>query len=154
MLEPWRSKRGCRQRGDTRGRTGSGKGQRAHDDAARELDLVGVVAGRLCVGERAPGGLLEGIRRWGDAPQHIFSGPGTPGLRGDAAKRKPRLRDLAVLDPQRRRGRDDGERVGGTLANLEIARMRGKTARRGRQTHRDDEVARFEHGLALGRIAG
>ena len=33
-----RSKGGCWQRGDTRGRTGCGKGERAHDNAAIILD--------------------------------------------------------------------------------------------------------------------
>src|SRR3954462_15530668 len=79
---------------------------------------------------------------------------GRPGFGGAPAARKPRLSDLAVLDPQRSRSRDDGKRVGRSIADLEIARMRGKAARSGRQTHRHDEITRFKRRFTLRRISG
>src|SRR5438094_10606814 len=90
-----RGKGGGRQRRHARGRTGGGKCQRALDDAAREFDLEGVIAGRFCVTERAPGGFPEGVRCSRDVLENVFRGAGAPRLCGDAAERKPRLLDLA-----------------------------------------------------------
>src|SRR5712675_1704187 len=86
--------------------------------------------------------------------QHLLGRTGPPGLQGDAAERDPRLDDGGALDPQRGGGRDDREGVGGALANLEVAGMCRESSRLGRQTYGDDQLARFEHALALGRASG
>ena len=80
------------------GRAGGGLGEGAHDDAAGELDLEAVVAGRARLGDCGVGGLAE--RRPGPA----WRRPGRlrrPGrarvLGGDAAERDAGLDDPAIL---------------------------------------------------------
>ena len=104
--------------------------ERAHHDAPRELDLEAVVAGRLRLGERRLGGAAEALRHPAvRRPACASAARARHGFARDAAEREPRLHDRAVLDAQRRRGRDDREGVGGALAHLQVARMRGETAR-------------------------
>ena len=52
------------------------------------------------------------------------------------------------------RGRHDREGIRGALADFQIAGVRGELRRLGRQTHRDDHLARLEHALAVRRVAG
>ena len=90
---------GGRQGGHALRRAGGGERQRAHDDAPRELDLEGVVAGGPGVRERRLGGAPE-ARGAGAAPARTASAARrAPGLRGDAAEREPRL---AILPPSMR----------------------------------------------------
>ena len=149
-----RAKGEAGQRGHALRRSRRSQRQRAHDDAPREFDLEGVVAGRLCLGERRLGGAAEGggIRAARRPAPPRPRGPATAWR--DAAKREPRLGDRAALDPQAGGGRDDREGVGGALAHLQIARMRRECRGVGRQAHRDDQLAGFEHAFALRRVAG
>ena len=50
---------GCGQRRHALGRAGCGEREGAHDDPSRELDLEGVVARGLRLGERRLGGATE-----------------------------------------------------------------------------------------------
>src|SRR5207248_1122102 len=68
--------------------------------------------------------------------------------------RQARLTYFAVLHIERRGGRDDREGVGRALAQLEIARVPGKGGGLAGKAQRRDQVARFERGLALRRVAG
>src|SRR6185437_11372552 len=123
-----REGRGGKRRDPFRRSLGSQR-QRAHDEALCELDLEGVVAGRLCFGE---GGLRRAAERAGASGRAYelrFRRLRTPRLWRDAAKRKPRLPDGAALDDEPGRGRDDCERIGRALPHLEITRMRGERAR-------------------------
>ena len=88
------------------------------------------------------------------ACQDLLRRAGPPRFGGNAAEREPRLPDRAVLDPQRRGGRHDGEGVGGAFADLQIACMRREPARLARQPQRDDQIAGLEHAFPLGRVAG
>ena len=82
---------GGRKGGKALGRARCCKRQGAHDDAFRELDLEGVVAGGSCVGERGFGGAPECCLVRAGARQHVLGRAGPPGLCCDAAKSNPRL---------------------------------------------------------------
>ena len=95
------------------------------DDAAREFDLEGVVAGRSRVGQRRFGGAAEGGVVGLRAGERSASA--ARARQGFAATPPSAIRAstiAAAFDPQRRGGRDDREGVGGAVAHLEIARMR------------------------------
>src|SRR6202035_4388491 len=93
------------QRRHARGRAGGGKRERTHDDAAGELDLEGVVARRLCVGERGLGRPSKYRCIGAAAAQDLLGLARTPRLGGDAAERDPRLDDHIAPQAQRRGGR-------------------------------------------------
>src|SRR5579859_4036481 len=103
----WRSGQG----GHTFGCSGRGDRERTDDDPTRQLDLVGVVAGRFCVGEGSGGGLLKrfGVRL--DADENLLSLARAPGLCSHAAEREPCSPDRALFDPQRRSRRHQREGV-------------------------------------------
>ena len=106
-------------------------------------------------GERRLGRAAESCRRPGARPASIASAArARHGFAATPPSASRASRDRAVLDPQRSRGRHDGEGVGGALADLQIARMRREAARLGRQPHRDDEIAGLERAVPLGRVAG
>ena len=73
------------------------------------------------------------------AVQHALGARHAPRLVGDAAERDARLGDAAVLDPQRRRDRDQREGVGQPVAQLEIGVVLGEVL--GRQVDGRDQFA-------------
>ena len=98
--------------------------ERAHDDALRELDLEGVVAGGPRVGERGFGGAPE--RRLVRARAVRAASSAARARHGFAATPPSASRASRIVPPskrQRRRGRDDREGEGRALAKLQIARM-------------------------------
>ena len=126
-----RSEGGGRQGRHALRRAGGGQRQGARDDAARELDLEGVVAGRRGIGERRVGRPREGLGDRRACPTSSgFRRARAPGLR--ARRRRARGAPRAIVPssmPQRRRRRDHGEGVGGALAQLQVAGMRGEAGR-------------------------
>jgi len=97
----------------------------------------------------------DGRRQPGTGAQKdLFRSAGAPRLGGNAAEREPRLPDRALFDPQGSGGRHHGEGVGSAFAEFQIAGMACERAGLGRQPHGDDQIARLEHGFALGRLAG
>src|ERR1700730_8461007 len=122
----------------------SGRGEREslRHYATCELDLEGIVTGRLRVRERRLGGAAKsGFIRMCNG-QYLLGTASPPGLEGDPAERDPRLDDGGPLDFQGGGGRDDREGVGGALANLEVAGMRRKSSRLCRQTDGDEQHGR------------
>jgi hypothetical protein len=97
-----------------------------HLDPPGELNLEGVVAGRTGLSERRLRSAAEAFRIWAEAGQRGLGGSGAPWLGRHAAQRQPGLGDDPVLDVQAGCGGDHGEGVGGALAELEVAGMRGK----------------------------
>src|SRR5258705_8766460 len=94
------------------GRSGGGERQSPRHDSTCELDLEGIVAGRLRVRERRLGGAAKGgfIRMC--TGQYLLGRASPPGLEGDTAERDPRLDDGGAIDLQGGGGRDDREGVG------------------------------------------
>src|SRR6185295_17878939 len=102
MLEPWRmwvcesaisgmgrhsgGEGRTGQRGQSLRRAGSGERKCPRYGPARELDLEGVVAGWLRVGERGLGGTPEQLRLGPRAGQDPLRLAGAPWLQGDAAE--------------------------------------------------------------------
>src|SRR5258707_9302994 len=87
------SEGGTRQRGQRLGRASGGERERPRHDPPCELDLVGVVARGLCLGERGLGGATQELRVSPGADKHPFRFPRPPRLRQDTAKRKPCISD-------------------------------------------------------------
>ncbi len=73
---------------------------------------------------------------------------GAPWLQRDAAERHPGRGDRAAVQPQRRRGGDDREGVGGALPDFQVAGVAGEPGGLRRQAHGGDQFPRLEHGLA------
>ncbi len=117
--------------------------------------LNGVVAGRSCVGQRRqslPGGKWPGRER--NSQGMASASRARHGFAATPPSASRASLDHAVLDLEACGDRDDRERVGGALAKFQVARMRRERASLARQSHRDDQITRFEHAVALGRIAG
>jgi hypothetical protein len=74
-----------------------------------------------------------------------------PRLVRDAAERKPRLLDRAAFDIEADRDRDQGERVGQAIADLQVGVVAGKALRR--QLDRGDDLVRPQIAVDLRRIA-
>ena len=146
-----------RQRRNALGRSRRGERQRAHDDPARELDLEGVVAGRLCVGERRLRGARGRRRRRAGGLR--ASSSAARARHGLAATPPSASRASRIVPPsirKRRGGRDDGEGVGGALADLQIARMRreSRAPRPAAAARRSDRRARARFRARACRRAG
>jgi hypothetical protein len=75
-----------------------------------------------------------------------------PRLVGDAAEREARLLDSTALDFEPDRDRNERERIGQAVADLEIAIVRGKAL--GRQFDRGDELVGAQVAVDLRRVAG
>ena len=79
---------------------------------------------------------------------------GAPRDVGDAAERDPARRAIVPSrELERRRDRDDRERVGRAVADLAVARVAAR-AGSGGQLDGGDQVAGLEHRVALGLVAG
>src|SRR5258708_1141873 len=83
--------------------------ERAHDRAPRQLDLEVVVAETGRPAQQRVGGASKILRRWTLALEHVFRFAVAPRLVGDAAERDPRVGDVAVLELDRGRDRDERE---------------------------------------------
>ncbi len=99
-----RREEGGRKGGETLRRSRRSKRERAHDDPFRKLDLEGVVAGGLCVGECGFGGALERRLVRTLALQQLLGRARPPRLCGNAAQRKSRVADRAAVKRKRRGG--------------------------------------------------
>src|SRR6266851_1938680 len=75
------------------GRSGGGERQSPRHDSTCELDLEGIVTGRLRVRERRLGGAAEGGFIRTCTGQRLLRRVRPPGLQGNAAERDPRLDD-------------------------------------------------------------
>src|SRR5260370_31486322 len=78
------SEGGTRQRGQRLGRASGGERERPRHDPPCELDLVGVVARGLCLGERRLGGATKELRVSPGAGEPPFRFPPPPRLPGPA----------------------------------------------------------------------
>ncbi len=114
---------------DARRRSCCGERQGAHDDALRELDLEGVVAGGLAHRRARPRRPSGRLHRSGCAP---FKASSAARARQGLAATPPSASRASVITPlldlQARGGGDDRESIGGALANLQVARMRREVA--------------------------
>src|SRR5271156_1062373 len=128
--------------------------QRPHHDSTRQHDLVSIVAGRFRILERSLGRAAKCGAVRSRASEHSLGRAGPPRLQCNATERDPRLDDRAAFDPQGGGRGYDREGIGGALANLEVAGMRREGGGLSGQTDGDDQLARFEHAVALGRISG
>src|SRR5262245_8689940 len=107
---------GLRLRGAIRGLR-----QSPHDAAAGELDLESVVGVALGVAQEQIGGARE-RRRPGRLPaQRRLGRRIAPGLVGDAAERQTGLLDGVAIELERSRNRDQRERIGQAIADLQVA---------------------------------
>src|SRR5262252_8860926 len=88
------------------------------------------------------------------ADQDLFCFPRPPRLHRHAAERKPRIRNRTRLEAQSGGGRDDGEGIGRSFADFQVAGMGGETRGFRRQSHRDDHLAGLKRVLTVRRIAG
>ena len=102
-------------------------------------------------GELRLGRLTEGGLRRRAAPKRGFRALRAPRLVGHAAERDAHVLDHAALHLEAGGHRDKGEGVRGAIAHLAIGRAGGDPVRR--QRHRNDELARLEHGVDLRRVA-
>src|SRR5262252_4009103 len=148
------SEGGTRQGRHSLGRAGRSERERPHNDPSRELDLVGIVAGGFCLSKRGLGRAAKERRGGRCADQDLFCFPRPPRLHRHAAERKPRIRNRTRLEAQSGGGRDDGEGIGRSFADFQVAGMGGETRGFRRQSHRDDHLAGLKRVLTVRRIAG
>src|SRR5262249_23387829 len=94
--------------------------ERARDRAAPQADPEVVGAEAACALQQHVGGAGEIVLGRPLAPERGLGLAVAPRLVGDAAERDPRLRDVAVLEVERRRDRDQRERERQPVADLQI----------------------------------
>ena len=97
-------------------------------------------------------GLPECRFAYGLARKRRLGARVAPRLMCDTAQRQAGSLDAAVRELERSGNRDERKRVGQAIADFQIGVVAGKAGRR--QLDRNDDLARFEVVVALGRVAG
>src|SRR5262245_3524520 len=123
----------------------------AHDTAAREIDLEGVVCVSFGVAQQHIRRASErrGISRL--PTQSSFGLRIAPRLVGDTPERETPLLDDTAIELEPNRNRNDGERVREPVPNFQVREVRGEAFRR--KFHRNNDLAGIEIGVALRCIA-
>jgi hypothetical protein len=88
--------------------------------AARQFDLEGIVLVTPGATERHVRRIRESGSIGGLPAQHCFGRRITPRLVRNAAERQTGLFDRGSFELQRRRDRDEGERIGEAIANFQV----------------------------------
>ena len=109
-----------------------------------------IVARWLGVGQRRIGSFLEGSLIGFRTIEGIFCFACPPWFCGDTAERNPRVLDAAISDVEHCGRRDDSERIGCAVTQLDIAGPRCKPLGVRREDDCGDDLALFER--ASGRL--
>src|ERR1700719_1409510 len=123
--------------------------QRTHDAAPRQLDLEVVVAEAARLAQYDLRGAQEALPRCRSSPQLRFGFAVAPGLVRHAAQHEARLLDGSRFDLEPDRHRNERERIGQPVANLQIRVVAGKTFRR--QLDRCDDLVWPQVAVDMGR---
>src|ERR1051326_5650342 len=121
-------------------RAGRGLRERAHDRAARQLDLEIVVAEAARLAQEDLRRARKTLARRRRAGEGLFRRAVAPRLVRHPAERKPRRFNSAAFDLQRGRDRYQREGVGQPVADFQVAVVLGEALRR-QLDRRDDLIA-------------
>ena len=130
----------------------AGLRQGAHDRAARQFDLEVVVPEAARAAQHRVGAARKALARGRRAVELSLGFAIAPRLVGDAAEREARLPDSAAFDFEPDRDRNERERIGQAVADLEIGIVPGKAL--GRQLDRGDDLVGTQIAVDLRRVAG